>query len=239
MMRAWAATRTGRVRERNEDRCLVGSWRSGPADDEWAGEIAAARPWAFVADGMGGHGAGEMASEVAVESLNVLMASAGGPSDLGWIIEDANRQVFDAMHAPGGRPAMGTTVAGIWIEDRRVNVFNVGDSRIYVVAEAGIRRVSVDHTPARGLPDGRRSHALTQSLGGTSLRLPLQPHIEALSLESGQTVVICTDGLTDMLTDQFIGAILRTRPTHPAVSLAEAAVRAGGRDNVTVIVASF
>lgn len=239
MVRAWAATRTGRVRERNEDRCRVGPWRTGPADDDWAGEIHPARPWAVVADGMGGHGAGEMASGIAVDSLDDLMASAAGPGDLPRIIEDANRRVFEAMHAPGGRPAMGTTVAGIWIQDRRINAFNVGDSRIYLAAEDCIRRVSVDHTPARGLPDGRRSHALTQSLGGTTLRLPLQPHIEAVSREGDQTVVICTDGLTDMLTDELIAAILQTRPSHPAASLAEAAVRAGGRDNVTVVVASF
>jgi len=71
------------------------------------------------------------------------------------------------------------------------------------------------------------------------MRFPLQPHVDAIRPAKGEAVIVCTDGLTDMLSDDRIEALLRTRPSHPAVTLADAAVQAGGRDNVTVIVALF
>lgn len=188
---------------------------------------------------MGGHGAGDVASRTALDALDALMTDATGPTDLGRIIDEANRRVFEAMRAPSGRPAMGTTVAGLWVVDGGAIVFNVGDSRAYAFESDVLRRISVDHTPLRSLADGRRSHALTQSLGGTSIRLPLQPHVEVVSPRPGDIVVLCTDGLTDMLDETCLVEILSSRSAHPAASLVDAAVQAGGRDNVTVVMVAF
>lgn len=239
MARAWAATRKGRVRVNNEDRCRVGSWRSSGEDCDWSGTTDGARQWAVVADGMGGHGAGDVASETAVDALEVLLDSSVEPVDLTRIIEAANGKVFEAMHGPLGRPAMGTTVAGMWIAGVDATIFNVGDSRVYLLTAAGLRMISVDHTPVRSISDGRRSHALTQSLGGTPVRAPLKPHLETIRPAPGEIVILCTDGLSDMIGDDRIASLLRAAPSHPAAALADAAVEAGGRDNVTVVVAFF
>lgn len=237
--RIWATTRIGLVRATNEDRCRVGGWRSEGIDTDWAGSLDKSRPWAIVADGMGGHLAGDFASETAVDELDRLMAGSNGRAELSRIINEANRGVFEAMHRSRGRPAMGTTIAGLWVEGPNLSLFNVGDSRAYLLRDSKLEMRSIDHILRKSLPSGQRSHALTQSLGGSAYSLPLLPHIESIIIRSGDTVLLCTDGLTDMLTDEIIASAMRTSPTGAAKKLADAAVSAGGRDNVTVVIVSF
>lgn len=237
--RAWAATRVGLVRSVNEDRYRVGSCRSDGTDANWTGHLSAARPWVMVADGMGGHGAGEVASTTAVDAFDRLFALRG-PHDVKAVIDEANRQVFDAMAGPGGRHGMGTTVAGVCADGYRLNCFNVGDSRIYVRrGDRVLQMISVDHTPARRTIGVTRSHALTQSLGGGVVQVPLKPHVTSVDVVEGDLVLMCSDGLTDMLGDASMMRILEDLPAHPAAALADAAVLAGGRDNVTVVLLRF
>ena len=237
LARAWASTKTGLVRQGNEDRCRVGTWRSGSVDEDWSGSLDEKFPWILVADGMGGHSAGEVASETAIDALHELLAATVAQSDLFEIIEEANSRVFEVMQAPAGRPGMGTTIAGFWLNHEQLKIFNVGDSRVYLHRGGRLKRMTVDHTPATSA--GRRSHLLTQSLGGTAFRVPLQPHIEELKLSAGDKIILCTDGLTDMVPDPTIEEVLQSNPDHPARALAAAAMHGGGKDNITVVVAAF
>ena len=118
-----------------------------------------------------------------------------------------------------------------------VSVFNVGDSRVYLARDGGLSLLSVDDTLPRRAAG--RSHALTQSLGGTSVPLPLHPHVVSVEPVAGDVLLVCTDGLTDMLGDAEIVASLLAGTANPAAALADAAVEAGGRDNVTVVVTEF
>lgn len=214
----------------------MGGVRSYGIDSDWNGPLPGDRPWALVADGMGGHGAGEVASSVALDAFDALLDTRG-TSDLNPVIWEANRAVFDAMRGPSGRRGMGTTVAGLCREGRRLALFNVGDSRIYLLRRGQLEMLSVDDTPPR--QSGGRSHSLTQSLGGTSAPIPLRPHLAFLEPVEGDLLILCTDGLTDMVGDVKLQIVLNDRPPNPALALAEAALEAGGRDNVTLVAVAF
>jgi protein phosphatase len=188
---------------------------------------------------MGGHRAGEVASETAIDALHSHLSAAHPQADIAEILDATNSQVFDAMLAPFGRPGMGTTIAGFWLCAGRAKAFNIGDSRIYLLREGRLKQVSVDHTPDLHSRPNRRSHLLTQSLGGTRFKIPLQPHIADLDLLAGDRILICTDGLSDMVADVRIEAILRENLEQPARALVDAAMGAGGEDNITVVVAEF
>jgi protein phosphatase len=206
------------------------------ADSDWAGLLPDDKPWALVADGMGGHGAGDVASSVALDTLCSLFGT-DGPSDIHSVIAEANWAVFAAMDKPSGRRGMGTTLAGFCLAAGRLTIFNVGDSRVYILRGDRLELLSVDDTLPRRASG--RSNALTQSLGGTFLPVPLDPHVASVVPAVGDRLLICTDGLTDMLDEEAICARLRAVSHNPAAALADAAVDAGGRDNVTVIVAAF
>lgn len=234
--RVWAATRVGLVRTANEDGWRVGGIASDAPDGNWSGSLPSTRPWVLVADGMGGHGSGDVASSIALDAL-CRHFDRDGASDIRSAIAAANWAVFSAMDEPPGRRAMGTTVAGFRRAGGAVSVFNVGDSRIYLARDGGLSLLSVDDTiPSRA---AARSHALTQSLGGTSVPLPLDPHVVSVEPVAGDVLLVCTDGLTDMLGEAEIVAGLLAGTANPAAALANAAVEAGGRDNVTVIVTEF
>lgn len=238
-LQIYASTHVGRVRLSNEDRCRTPGWRATGANEDWSGTVARPGGWVVIADGMGGHGAGEIASDIAVQSLAGLLSSARSPTQIAGAIQTANHAVHDAMSMPGGRPAMGTTVVGVRLGTDTCTFFNVGDSRAYVMRGRELRMLSVDHTPTAGRAIGARSHALTQSLGGTLSRRVLTPHIENVAILPGDTVLLCSDGLTDLIDDDGIAIILRKVSRHPAAALVDAALDAGGRDNVTVAVVAF
>ncbi|WP_237478666.1 PP2C family protein-serine/threonine phosphatase [Lichenibacterium dinghuense] len=238
-VRAWAATHIGYVRAKNEDRCGTSRWRSTGQDETWSGEIDRTCGWALIADGMGGHGAGEVASGVALQALADLLPGIPDTPGLEPAIERANERVHAAMFVPGGRPAMGTTIVGLLMSARECTFFNVGDSRGYLLRDGRLEMVSRDHVPEVGGARGGRSHAVTQSLGGTYDRRRLKPHLSSTTLGRGDVVLLCSDGLTDLVDDGHIAALLRSGSDRPATDLVEAALAAGGRDNVSVIVLAF
>jgi serine/threonine protein phosphatase PrpC len=123
----------------------------------------------------------------------------------------------------GDRAAL--TIAGVVLRPDQTITFNVGDSRIYGFEDGELSQISRDHTAKSG--------ALLQCLGGLQEPVPLLVHVHRLR---GRVILVCSDGLTDMLSDQQIAAVLTSDPVDPATSLVDAAVAAGGHDNVSAIV---
>jgi PPM family protein phosphatase len=228
-----AASDTGRVREANEDAFVV-------------------LPRLFaVADGMGGHAAGEVASGLAVAALERLAdRPALNVDDVRQALAEANRSIVAEARADRTKSGMGTTVTGVAVVEDGGEphwlVFNVGDSRVYRVAGDVATQLTVDHSEVQELvtagvitPDEARVHPLsniiTRSLG---TEVASEPDVWVFPVGEGDTFVACSDGLTNELDDAEIGRVASTASTaqEAADSLVAAAVEAGGRDNVTVVV---
>ena len=226
-----AASDTGLKRALNEDRYL------------------AQTPVFVVADGMGGHEAGERASAEAVEALAALV---GLPAVTGLqvrqCLSDAQSRVT-AIDTVPGRGA-GTTVTGVIISEHDGVpywlVVNLGDSRTYRLADGQLEQVSVDHSEVQEMvEDGEltaeeaahhpRRHVVTKALGvGTDH----EADFWMIPIAAHDRILVCSDGLTGELCDEKITQILLTEASPQAAAdlLVEAALAAGGRDNVTVIV---
>lgn len=230
-----AASHTGRVRRLNEDAYL------------------ARRHLALVADGMGGHACGDVASAHAVEALaRIADREQLRPDEVQEAIGRANEAILTASREPG-RGGMGTTLSGVALVDFGGSphwlVFNIGDSRVYRVAHGTATQLTVDHSEVAELVAlGRLSadealrhplrHVITRSLGTDPAPAPdvwiFPPGPD------GDVFVACSDGLTNELTDTEIAAIVSAArgPRDAAAMLVDAAVEAGGRDNVTAVVLS-
>jgi serine/threonine protein phosphatase PrpC len=241
-------TDTGRKRPFNEDSFFCAGL-SGPDP--------VPEPWVLlaVADGIGGHAAGEVASSMAVEILEKDISrqwAAGGPAALdGKVLEDsflrANREIYQKASRTAELGGMGTTLAAALLDGRRSVAANVGDSRIYRIRKDELLQISRDHSWAaeqrrgRGLTaeDISRSpfrNMVTRSIGYTETILVDK---FALDLRPGDGVLLCTDGLHGSLSDPEILKIICKigDPEETAAALIKAANKAGGRDNITAIVA--
>lgn len=204
--------------------------------ESWHGLLPGTRSWAVVADGMGGHEAGNVASQVVIDTIAELVEAATNEALIGAMLEAANRRLFEAMYEIGGKPGMGTTVVGAVLANRGTLIFNVGDSRAYVFRRGTLLQVSQDDTlNVRGNTSRNRSHALTQSLGGSTKPQSLRPHVKHMALEDEDILLLCSDGLTDMIDDDEIAGILMRHPDNPSERLVTAALDAGGNDNITVV----
>lgn len=232
-LRWGSATDVGRVRTLNEDSLL-------------------AVPGLFVvADGMGGHAAGEVASQLAVAEFARLAEQAPvRAEDLTETVRQANEHILAAGFERGDRLGMGTTLTGVGVvgseQGERLAVFNVGDSRVYRLTEGRFGQMTVDHSAVQELVDaGRlsaqaarthpRRNVVTRSLGsdpGPAADLWLVEPV------AGDRFLVCSDGLTGELEDHVIGEQLKaiTDPQAAADELVRRALAAGGHDNVTVVV---
>lgn len=220
----WAMSHRGLVRSNNEDSFAVSPLPGASA--LWEGLIYADPGWVLIADGMGGHAGGEVASHLAVECLrdmSDLLCDEEGVEQALAVLHDT---MFAAMVENKSLVGMGTTIAGVFLGSKHALCFNVGDSRIYHMGTT-LTLVSEDH-----VIDG---HILTRCIGGSNRDVP-EPFITRVLWKQGQRLLLCTDGLTDMLDDDEIAAILDSGQSEPADALVAAALEAGGRDNVTVIV---
>ena len=204
-------------------------------------------PLFAVADGMGGHAAGEVASEIAV---NVLAERAPAHPDseaLGRAVEEANRAVIRAAHEGRGREGMGTTMTAAMLEGERLIIAQVGDSRAYLLHQGKLQQLTRDHSLMADMieagqltPEEARTHpqrsVITRALGSDAL---LHPDIYEINVETGDRLLICSDGLSGMIFDDQIENTLRRvqDPQRCASQLVNEAIAAGGHDNVTVIVA--
>ena len=221
----WAATHRGLVRGNNEDAYLTsGTYLDGGVEN-WEGPLEP-NGWALVADGMGGHAAGEVASELAVRSLASVLPEMSTPDEVAAAVEATNIALFDAMQLRPELDGMGTTIAGVKILHSSALIFNAGDSRIYHELGGMLRQVSEDHVVG--------GYMLTKCLGGTSLRAPVEPFATTVAIPYRSRVLLCSDGVTDELSDDTIHRLLQGE--NPATALIAAALAAGGRDNATAVV---
>ncbi|MEJ5359746.1 MAG: protein phosphatase 2C domain-containing protein [Desulfobacterales bacterium] len=229
---------TGRIRPVNEDRLLV--------DDEH-GLYA-------VADGMGGHRAGEVASELAIESLRRYLAGNPSPETavpsetlsasarrLLASIRWSNRRVHEAAASSPDLHGMGSTIAAVYVAGDSLVAANVGDSPIFLIREGAIERLSVSHTlrdevGAEGVP-ASLGHVLTRALGPEP---SVEPAICEVSALHEDAVVICSDGLSNKLSPEEIRDIVLSHPPEWACrEMISRANARGGEDNISAVVLRF
>ncbi|WP_195631319.1 Stp1/IreP family PP2C-type Ser/Thr phosphatase [Eggerthella lenta] len=204
-------------------------------------------PLFAVADGMGGHAAGEVASEIAVRVLSELAPEHPDGEALGRAIEEANRAVIQAAREGRGRQGMGTTMTAAMLEGERLVIAQVGDSRAYLLHQGKLQQLTRDHSLMADMieagqltPEEARTHpqrsVITRALGSDA---HLHPDIYEINVETGDRLLICSDGLSGMIFDDQIENTLRRvqDPQRCASQLVNEAIAAGGPDNVTVIVA--
>lgn len=222
-------THVGHVRTDNEDTIAVSELDCLPLV-HWSGSLPLRHGWALIADGMGGHAAGELASGIAVELLRPVLASLTNGQEITLTLNAANAALFDTMQRHPEFEGMGTTIAGVILRGDHALAWNVGDSRIYLHRNGRLTQISID--------DAVGGNMLTQCLGGFIRQTRIDPHISEIRLVPGAQLLICTDGLTDMVTDDQIAAILSECSNESAPSLVSAALDAGGLDNVSAVVIS-
>ncbi|MGH6897082.1 MAG: PP2C family protein-serine/threonine phosphatase [Geminicoccaceae bacterium] len=243
-LRATAFTHQGAVRARNEDTIAVADWiASEPMAAPAVFEHALAAPViCLVADGMGGHAAGEVASRAVALHLCRRARQATDEAALAQLLHEANDELSALMDRRPAWYGMGTTVAGVVVAPSGVVVFNVGDSRVYRIDAGALVQLSTDDTPGPKLPDGRTavdtSSIITQVLGGygpDAREEQIVPHLVREPPLDGARYLICSDGLTDMLERAAIEALLGDDDPASAQALFQAAMAQGGDDNVSLI----
>ena len=252
----WAAlSHAGRSGKNNEDRYDVSYFST---DD--------GRPvvFAVVADGIGGHRAGEVAAELAVNYICQKVAESNGSQPLEIIesaVDTASQAIAARSASKDDQQGMGATCVCAWIVEDKLYTGYVGDSRIYLVRDEKIQRLTVDHSWVqeaieKGIitPDEARNHpnvhVIRRHLGsvelpGVDFRLYLKPEESAddakknqgTRLHPGDVLLLCTDGLTDMIWEDEILHVIKTRSNLKSIAedLIDKANERGGHDNITVI----
>ncbi|KAB1147175.1 serine/threonine-protein phosphatase [Streptomyces luteolifulvus] len=236
-----ALSHPGLLRHRNEDSLVAGPWTlcATVTENPQTLVFRLGTPLVVaVADGLGGHPGGDVASALVVRRIAAIGPALSSEDAVRDALHACNRAVYEAA---GGEEeseltAMGTTIAGVVVEEDSLRVFNVGDSRVLAVSRDGLRQVSVDDSPP--LEPGQRTTSLvTQCLGGTPGYRSVDPHVTTAPLSSGDCYLISTDGLTDPLTPDVIEVVLREHEDgRAAFELWKAAIEAGGPDNITLAV---
>ncbi len=170
------------MRKTNEDCFGLSEVISNGRDrEEWQGELGTTDGgWAVIADGMGGHEAGEVASRAVVETVHARAELLQTEAGIVATLNQANAGIFERIAKGQGTPGMGSTVVGVVFVRQQCFAFNIGDSRLYLVRQSELHQLSIDDTLGAGRSSAHaRSHALTQSLGGTREPVPLFPHLRA------------------------------------------------------------
>lgn len=247
-----AVTDVGRKRKGNEDSYFVN------------GE----QRLFVVADGMGGHAAGEVASRIAVESINefvcltrndepISLPEGSGDSDLSseagrlrTAVLYSNEMVLETTRQRAEYEGMATTVAALLVDDSNAHLAHVGDSRVYLYRRPHLKQITSDHSWVNeqvetGIltAEQARVHPLrnvvTRALGG---RPDLVVDVATLAARPGDLLLLCSDGLTTMVTDEEIKGILDSHAENvpnAAKELVAAANARGGEDNITVVLVQF
>lgn len=221
-------TEIGNVREHNEDSLTV------------------LPPLFAVADGMGGHEAGEVASEITINTLNDLAPQSADAEALARAVVAANLNVIKAPSQGVGREGMGTTLTAAILEKERLVIAQVGDSRAYLLHNGSLQQLTRDHslmadmieagqlTEAEARVHPNRS-VITRAIGSDP---HMQPDLYELNVETGDRLLLCSDGICGMIEDHEIASIMRQAPSAQSCAdqLVEAAIAAGGFDNATAVV---
>jgi serine/threonine protein phosphatase PrpC len=219
-----ARTDVGRVREGNEDSYMVHE------------------PLFAVADGMGGHQGGEVASRLALDTLR----EASDGAALAQAVQDANRAVFEQAARDPALAGMGTTLTAFLADGDTLRLAHVGDSRAYLLRDGGLQQITTDHTVVEGLvekgeitPQEASIHPqrsiLTRAIGVDG---EVQVDQASIQLRPGDRLLLCSDGLTGMVDEADIQRILEEHadPQAAADALVDAANEAGGQDNITAVI---
>jgi len=226
-----AFTHRGGVRAQNEDTLVVGDWLSPPQMDDPRAFRQKLPVVCAVADGMGGHSSGEVASRMAAQTLAAAARDLTSAQHVRACLLDIDDTLNRMMAQNAALAGMGTTIVGLVLADPLI-WFNIGDSRLYRWRDGRLVQMSVDDTPP-----GPRSGLITQSLGGGLPEAPV-PHVGEIALTPPARFLLCSDGLTDMLDDDDIAACLMLDDTDAVLELFEMAMSAGGVDNVSIVVGS-
>jgi PPM family protein phosphatase len=226
--RVAAVTDPGRTRRHNEDSYVIDP------------------PLFAIADGMGGAQAGEVASRLATAALKEGGANGGGERRIADLIQQANRRVYDRSSSDPNTSGMGTTITVALVEDDQVAFGHVGDSRAYLIRDAQMEQLTEDHSLVNELlktgklsPEEAETHpqrsVITRALG-------TDPDVDvdtfSVRAESGDLFLLCSDGLTDMVSeDSILDVVERNRDDIEGAlrALVKAANRGGGQDNITVV----
>lgn len=266
-VKSYGLTDQGQVRSSNEDHFLIAEL----ARTLWIRQTSLPQPLTqygrnrghlfLVADGMGGHQAGEVASALTVASIEAFVLhvlhrfSNLGESDEHDVVQElqaalrqADQQIIDEADQHPEFSGMGTTLTLAFISGKKLFVMHAGDSRCYLFRDGVLRQLTRDHTFAAELarngvispesvPKHRYRHVVTNILGGDTAGVEVDVQME--NLKSGDCVLLCSDGLTDMLSQTRIASILEseTDPEAACKRLVIEANSAGGNDNITAIVA--
>jgi PPM family protein phosphatase len=227
--RVAAVTDPGRTRRHNEDAYVIDP------------------PLFAIADGMGGAQAGEVASRLATAALKEGGADGGGGERrIADLIQQANRRVYDRSSSDPNTSGMGTTITVALVEDDRVAFGHVGDSRAYLIRDAQMEQLTEDHSLVNELlKTGKlsREEAETHPQRSVITRaLGTDPDVDvdtfSVRAESGDLFLLCSDGLTDMVSeDSILDVVERNRDDIEGAlrALVKAANRGGGQDNITVV----
>ena len=228
---AAGATDSGTVREENQD--------------VWDAQLVGDTVTLLIADGMGGHAGGRESAEAAVQAARAHLQEPGPPREtLEGAVHDANAAVAGVRDLIGGDP--GTTLVLAIVGSDRAYIANVGDSRAYLVRSGEAQAVTDDHswvgeeTRAGRLSSAEgRHHPRRNIITRAVMGLPVAPDLFEISVQRGDTIVLCTDGVWEPLSDAQIAELVTD--AGPLVRdlerLCEAALDAGGRDNVTAVAA--
>lgn len=229
ILRAAVVSDRGLARENNEDAAHAGSWLVA------------------VADGIGGLPGGEVASEIAIQVLAELDVGDGvGPDSLRHAIDEANRRIRDTIDANPQFSGMGTTATALLLAGNRLTLAHVGDSRAYLWRDGRLSQLSRDDTYVQALVDRGAISAreasvhphrslVTRAVQGEEVA----PACTTLKPRVDDRYLLCSDGLSDVVTDDAIGAVLGevAEPSACAQRLIALALDAGGPDNITAVVA--
>ena len=247
---AYGRSDVGRVRSSNED-----AWGVFPD-----------LQFFIVADGMGGHAAGEVASRLAVDTMRDFIEMSVQPAEITWPAEVdrdlpfpvkrlvaagklANEKIHQASRSNTKHTGMGTTMVSVLIDGDSAYVAHTGDSRAYLIRNGKIDQLTQDHSLvndyiSQGLLKTEDAgqhplkHVITRALG-SSVRVEVD--VKTVPLRHGDTVLLCSDGLSNLLTEEEMRATCMESPTNPQAAcqrLIELANKKGGEDNITVVLIS-
>lgn len=252
-----AVTHAGRVRKDNEDNYSLNGRLTSTGELKKGSAFVQkmAEPFHLVVcDGMGGESYGEVASGIAAETMSKHAADIYNSGEdfnfaISSFLDEANTKICNEINSRGKR--MGTTLAGIYATKGKVICVSIGDTRIYHFANGILEQMSFDHTHAQQFIDARAASyenmenmpgakSLTKHLGTFPEEGPLEPNVSVIDdVNNGDVIMLCSDGLTDMLTDDEISAIISSGETPQDVTgkLIRKALEKGGKDNITVVTA--
>jgi PPM family protein phosphatase len=232
-----ALSHAGLVRDHNEDSLVIGQWTLCAAETETPQTLVfpIASPLVVaVADGLGGHPGGDVASSLVVRELARAAPTLDSEQSLRDVLNSCNRALYGIAADQPMLMAMGTTVAGVLLTSDQVLAFNVGDSRVYTHGADGLRQVSVDDSPPLA-PGQQHTVIVTQTLGGGLTYADVEPHVAAFAQSTEVRWLICSDGLSDLVPDETLSDLLEeSEDSRAAFGLWKAAIEAGGHDNITL-----